>query len=185
MYNLFLVIYLIHPDNYRDLYKAIVNAFSVGCDVFHARPGGDTWFDLKGKKFEFDSIMIEYANKLIEEGRVEFENSKFKVFGVVHKFTDTWGMKHSFKKCYATATNCFISPSGIIGLCCDRRGDTSLDLCSVEEQLENLKIGWGSDKHKQIINEINLSKCPRCTYTHINELFENVIIEDKMGCDFI
>ncbi len=178
--------YLIHPSNYKELYQAIKNAKEVGCDVFHARPGGDPWFNLSSNKFQFDKEMIESANEQIEKARSEFEDDSFKVFGIVHKFTDNWEIKHSFKKCYAVSTNCFISSDGTIGLCCDRRGDKNLNISSVNKELYgDINTGWGSDKHKQIMKDIDISKCPRCTYSHVNELFENVIIHDKMLCDFI
>jgi hypothetical protein len=40
--------------------------------------------------------------------------------------------------------------------------------------------GWGSKKHWDIHSQIDVSACPRCTLGHVNEIFENVIIEDKM-----
>ena len=177
--------YLIHPENYQNIYVAIKNAHDIGCNIFHARPGGDPWFSLDGQEFKFTTEMIEEANDQIDLARKEFESDTFKVFGIVHKFTNDWKLKHSFKKCYAVATNCFISPQGVIGLCCDRRADTKLNLCSVQDQLNNSKYGWGTKFHKHIMNQINTDDCPRCTYTHINEMFENVIVEDKMLCDFI
>ncbi len=54
-------------------------------------------------------------------------------------------------------------------------------LCSHNEALEM----WGSQKHIDLVSDVNVRKCPRCTYSHINEIFENVIIKDNMGYYFI
>jgi len=183
--------YLIHPENYFDIYNAVKNAKAVGCDTFHARPGGDPWFALEGHEFAFTPTMVEEANRQLDEARKEFEDRSFKVFGVVHKFTDDWKIKHSFSRCHAASVNCHITPSGRIDLCCDRRGDPSLSLCTVEEELairegrSQEPIGWGSERHHQLINAINIKECPRCTYSHVNEIFDHVLLKDSMLCDFI
>jgi len=112
------------------------------------------------------------------------EDNNFKVYGVIHKFSDTWSPKKSFKKCYGNYyTTCYISSSAKIGLCCDLRGNPDMELCSIYDY-NNVDLGWGSAKHKAIVDRINIEQCPRCTLTHINEIFENVILQDKMMCDF-
>jgi MoaA/NifB/PqqE/SkfB family radical SAM enzyme len=173
--------YLVHPDNCHEIYEAVSLAKSVGCSVFHSRPGGDAWFNLDKGEFQFDEKSIETYSAQLELARRDFEDENFKVFGIVHKFTDGWNIKHSFNKCHATFTNCYISPKGMVGLCCDRRGDSSLELCHISEAKEM----WGSDKHKELVNNIRLNQCPRCTYTHVNEMFENVILRDNWLANFI
>ena len=174
--------YLLHPDNIDDVYGAIKMAKTMGCVSIHIRPGGYAWFeDPKDNKFIFTDAQIERVINDIDNARELFEDKNFKVFGITHKFTNDWSAKHNFKKCNAIFTNCVIYSNGEIGLCCDRRGDDNLTL----GHIDNIYEVWGSEKHLRMIDNINVSKCTRCTYSHINEIFENVILNDKMKCDFI
>lgn len=174
--------YLLHPDNINDIYDAVKLAKDLGCVSIHIRPGGYAWFEKpEDNKFIFTKKDIEKTILNIDRARSDFEDSSFKVFGITHKFSNDWKPKHNFSKCYAVGTNCVIYPNGEIGLCCDRRGDSNLTLGNID----NIKEVWGSKKHLDMIESINVNKCPRCTYSHINEIFENVIVTDKMKCNFI
>jgi hypothetical protein len=72
-----------------------------------------------------------------------------------------------------------------VHLCFDVRGKKEWILCKhYPDPREILKV-WGSEKHKKIIDSVNVSKCPRCTFGPYNEIIEKAIIEDKMFLDFI
>jgi len=167
--------YLLHPNNYKEVYQAVSLAKKIGCNIIHIRPGADPWFNRKDNFNFAKEAIIETINE-IERARTDFEDESFKIYGITHKFNPNWSIKKSFKKCYACMTTCFIDARGIIGLCCDRRGDEKIELCHINEA----KIKWSSDKHKFIQQNIDIKFCPRCTYSNVNEIFENVIIEDKM-----
>lgn len=169
--------YLIHPNNYNEIYESAKIAKDIGCNLIHIRPGGNPWFQDIG--YEFTDEMIDEALKQMERAQ-NLNSSNFKVYGITHKFNKTWAAAKSFKECWGAYTACFVAPNGTVGLCCDRRGDSTLSLGSIYDP-----SCWGSQKHIDMVKSINTQECPRCTLSHINEVFENVIIEDKMGCDFI
>lgn len=171
--------YLILPNNYSDIYLGGKIAKDLKCSLIHLRPGADPWF-MSDTNIKFSKDQINEAQLQIDKVRSNFESEEFAVFGIMHKFENDWKIKKSFKKCYATYTTCVIYPNGDIGLCCDRRGDASLTLCNINDAFEY----WGSQKHIDLVNKININICPRCTYSHINEIFENVIIDDKMLYNF-
>lgn len=173
--------YLIHPNNYNEIYDAAKIAKDIGCDLVHFRPGADPWFDIGRGEFNFTEKMVEEGKEQIERARADFEDKDFKVYGIMHKFGMNWNIKKSFHHCYAGYVTGFISSQGIFGLCCDRRGDPKVELCHISD----VKNSWGGRRHLEIMNEIDVSKCPRCTYSHVNEVFENVILEDRMMYDFI
>jgi len=171
--------FLIHPLNYREIFDASYLAKQIGCNTIHIRPGGDPWFTKKGE-FNFTKKQIETAKNLIEKSR-KLEDESFKVYGIMHKFTNTWEPRKSFVNCYAIYTTMYIAPNGKVGLCCDRRGDPILELSDID----SIDTDWGGPKHLELLNKIDVNKCPRCTYTPVNEIFENVILKDKMLYDFI
>jgi wyosine [tRNA(Phe)-imidazoG37] synthetase (radical SAM superfamily) len=172
--------FLLHPNNYKDILEATKIAKNIGCDVIHIRPGGNPWFNLQGNEFHFSHAQVQEGKEAIEEARSRYEDEFFKVFGIMHKFSMNWTVRKYFKNCYAGCVTCYIDHNGVIGLCCDRRGDDSLILGHISLYKEL----WGSEKHKEIMRTIDLLKCPRCTYSHVNEIFENVIFEDRMMYDF-
>jgi MoaA/NifB/PqqE/SkfB family radical SAM enzyme len=173
--------YLIHPLNYKEIYEAARIAKEIGCDLIHIRPGDDPWFNKGANEFALTPAQISESRALIDSARTKLEDSSFKVYGVSHKFDADWRPKKSFKNCYATLVQCLISSSAQIELCCDRRGYQGLILCSVRDARDK----WGGDKHKKMVEEIDVNQCPRCTYTHVNEIFENVVLDDRMLYDFI
>lgn len=174
--------FLIHPYNYDEIMEASEIAKEIGCDLIHLRPAGNAWFNLNHKEdIIYTQGMINVANHQIRTSKKLFEDDRFQIYNTMYKFTDQWQPNITYKKCYALYTNCYFSPDKKVRLCCDRRGDKDLELCDIGE----VKTAWGSEKHKNIVDSIDISKCPRCTYAHINEIFENVILEDRMMCNFI
>lgn len=175
--------FLAHPLNISDIYEAVRLAKKIGCRFFHMRPTGNSWDNLNQANI-FTSLHIALASAHIEQARLDFEDENFSVFGVVHKFSEDWGIRHDFKKCYATAMTAVIQPNNTIGLCCDRRGDPKLDLGTFIK-LEDIINLWGSAQHINLMRSINLHDCPRCTYEPHNQLFEQMACSDATCKNFI
>jgi len=175
--------FLGHPYNLDTIYKAVSIAKGLGCTYFHFRPAGKTWDALDCPDL-FSSTDISDASTQLENARSDFEDASFRVFGVTHKFSPSWGITNSFTKCKAVGMTCVIQPDNTVGLCCDRRGDPTLNLVRFTK-LEEITAVWSSEKHFEIMKNINLSRCPRCTYTPHNEIFEHFIDYDSTYKFFI
>jgi len=169
--------FLIHPLNIADIRNACIRADNLGCEAIHIRPGAQTWFGAGGFDFT-DGDWTDVENE-VSGARNELRDSAMRVYCVTHKFKG-WQPARTFGRCWAGYTTCVIQSNGMVGLCCDRRGDKAVDLCHYSE-LEHM---WGSKKHHEIVEGINVSACPRCTYCHINEMFERVLLNNEMLCDF-
>lgn len=172
--------FLIHPNNVKDIIAATRLSKASGCNLIHFRPGSDPWFAADRGAFSMTEQDVCAAQDDIEDARSRWEDKDFKVYGILHKFNADFTVKRSFKRCWAALTTCYISPEGNIGLCCDRRGDSGVIL----GHYKDYKKLWGSKKHLDMVAAFDVGKCPRCTYCHVNEIFENVICEDRMMCDF-
>ena len=73
-----------------------------------------------------------------------------------------------------------------MGLCCDRRGDTKLELLHDSLDVEEIEKVWGSGRHWQIFDDIDVkTQCPRCTYQPHNQIYQSVIMDDSMTYKFI
>jgi len=177
--------FLLHPLNANEIYTASINAKFIGCDVFHLRPV--CWDNLYGqshdKPISYSSV-IDTINKQIEQAQW-LENDKFQFFGIRHKFGAKLERKVNFKKCLATPMMTTFGADGNVHLCFDVRGKSEWILCKHYPDPHKILDVWNSKKHKKIIESIDPNNCPRCTFSVLQEIIEEVIIKDKMFKDFL
>ncbi|CAN2039963.1 Radical SAM domain-containing protein [Candidatus Magnetomoraceae bacterium gMMP-15] len=187
--------YLLYKDNINEIYEAAKIAKQTGCKNIHFRPAGTTWDKINTKDeitFSKDDILLfkEQINKALE-----LDDETFSVYGVTHKFSSQFKQANYFKKCYSIFMTAVIEPptennhsedAFVIGLCCDRRGDSKLELASNIVDVNDIEKLWGSKAHWKIHDKINVhNECPRCTYQPHNEIYEQVILNDSMTYKFI
>lgn len=158
--------FLIVPENYKEIYRFCALAADVGVDFVHIRPA---W--LKDDK-ELRLILPEafyYCKRAQEDFGDELD-----IFASTEKFEGHWTPR-KFGKCLATPLEAVLTATGEFIVCQDvfepRFGDYN--------KQEFWEI-WDSDEHRAAINQIDLSKCPRCVETKINEIIERVFINDEM-----
>jgi wyosine [tRNA(Phe)-imidazoG37] synthetase (radical SAM superfamily) len=187
--------YLLHPKNIPEIHEAAKIAKQVGCKNFHMRPVGIPWSDIKDESkkefYSFNEKAIEEFGKQTKMAR-ELEDENFGVFGVTHKFDNTFNPANTFKDCYAVFMTGVLMPgsdsnedSFTFGLCCDRRGDKKLLLEENITDPNNVAESWGGKKHWDIFRNLGLKSCPRCTYQPHNQIYEHVIKDDSMTYKFI
>jgi MoaA/NifB/PqqE/SkfB family radical SAM enzyme len=167
--------FLLHPLNQHEVYKAIELARDLGCHRIHIRPVSFMNFQKEEENYDVKSI-----DEQVMRGREIFENDKFKVFYVQHKFDKDMHRKFGFSKCQATPIMPIFQANGDISICIDRKADNSLVIGSHEDISQIPKI-WGGKRHKQVIADIKLSECPKCTFNRYNEQIENI---DKLDWEF-
>ena len=171
--------YLMWPDNIVDINKAAILAKKLGVRRFQVRPGDAPWFS-KNDSSIYSDYNVRYAR--MQMNRIsQLADDNFEVYTVTQNFDNKLGRKLDFSKCYAGLFNIIMYPNGDVGLCVDRRGDKDTYLCNIDE----LHEVWGSEEHKEKVANLDLSKCPRCTFRVHNLIFENVVLKDNMYCEFV
>ncbi|MDR1741136.1 MAG: radical SAM protein [Synergistaceae bacterium] len=186
--------FLLYKDNIGEVYRAAKLAKEIGCKSVHFRPAGTTWDNIGGGKgITFTSDDVALFNEQISMA-LSLDDDRFSVFGVTHKFDSQFGISNVFDKCHAVFMTAVIQPpatkaspkdSFVLGLCCDRRGDESLELLRDCEDAEYIDAVWGSEKHWAIHDAVDIRRCPRCTYQPHNQIYEQVILRDSMTYKFI
>ena len=182
--------FLAHKKNIHEIDIATKLAKEIGCKDIHIRPVGKPWYSKETNSFDDKTISMFY-DKLREAREMEDEN--FSVYGVTHKFTPDFDKKNNFAKCHALFMTSVFSPplsgdhsdSFTLCQCCDRRGDSTLELSHNLRNLNDILNAWGSINHWEMYNKLDLSKCPRCTYSPHNEIYEKVLCQDNMSINFI
>lgn len=187
--------YLLYKDNIGEMFQAAKLAKEIGCKHIHFRPAGTTWDNLNSQQgIQFTPEEIQLFNEQIRL-TLELDDEHFSVYGVTHKFNSQFDISNCFQKCYAVfMTAVIMPPSGkdvgkdafTLGLCCDRRGDSKLELGTNLEDPEQINKLWGSEAHWRLHDRIKIrGECPRCTYQPHNEIYEQVILNDSMTYKFI
>lgn len=186
---------LYNKDNIGEIYQATKLAKDIGCKNIHFRPAGTTWDKLGSEQeISFSKEDISLFQQQIQKA-LELDDDNFNVYGVTHKFSSQFNRANYFSNCYAIFMTAVIEPPSIntslkdtyvMGLCCDRRGDPKLELIKDETDIGLIQNMWGSKKHWNILDAIDVKKeCPRCTYQPHNEIYEQVILNDSMTYKFI
>jgi len=181
--------------NIGEVYQAAKLAKEIGCKNIHFRPAGTSWDKLgTDREVTFSAEDIALFEEQVKRA-MELDDESFGVYGITHKFNSQFSPANYFCKCHAVFMTAVIMPPAqadapadamVVGLCCDRRGDTKLELASQIEDPQQLLKVWGSTQHWKIHDDVNVrNECPRCTYQPHNEVFEQVILRDSMTYKFI
>jgi len=187
--------YLLYEENIGEVFAAAKLAKEIGCKSIHFRPAGTTWDKIgTPDEIQFSQEQVMLFNDQIAQAQ-ELDDEHFSVFGVTHKFNSQFGVSNCFDKCYSVFMTALVSPpatkqspknSFTVGLCCDRRGDSKLELLRDCVDIGKIEDAWGGKEHWRIHDRIDVAReCPRCTYQPHNQIFQEVILNDSMTYKFI
>lgn len=184
--------FLLYNGNIHDILPAVRMAKQLGCKNFHLRPAGISWDRIgTGRARIFDQNVLQELNDQLAMTRT-LEDERFGIYGITHKFDPELNRANHFSSCHAIfMTAVFMPPRDpqrekfCLGLCCDRRGDRSLESEEPMTNMAQVETFWGSDAHWRMFDCIDLAQCPRCTYQPHNQIFEHVIEKDSMTYKFI
>lgn len=166
--------FLVHPDNYREIYKAAKLSKELGVDYFQIKPiyylnsVKHTRIWLKAKPY------IDKALKL--------SDNKFRVFSMNYRFNDMVKAKRNYKKCRIHNYLTIIGADSKVYLCCPYRGNEKF--CLGDLKKNTFKEIWNSKRRKKVINSIDMTKCPYCRHNDYNEILEYMGGEHPHG-DFL
>jgi MoaA/NifB/PqqE/SkfB family radical SAM enzyme len=169
--------FLIHPATFRDGFAFCDLSKSIGADEVVFRP-------VSLPHMVFSRGVKRTAQFFLREGRLAFEDDKFKIYGLVSKFEREWDRAIRFKTCYASPLAGVMAADGKFYICSDRRGDMSAALGNWFPYEDFLSL-WGSEQHRELIKSIRPESCPKCSLSGVNEMAEQCFPTDTMFLDFI
>jgi len=165
--------FLVCNKNYSEVYKASENVMKTGADYIQIRP-------------VIQGITLSQANVAqaqIFKAKKKLESENFKVYGIMHRFSEVIDMEKRFTKCRATPLITNIGADGNVYICCQLRGNPKFIIGNIKEK--SFREIWSSKKHKNVINSINIEKCPVCRYIPYNELIEKIAVKDDVHRNFL
>lgn len=161
--------YLVHPENYKEIIDIAWTLDEMNVDYIQIRPL---------KNFILDEEQMEKVHSQIDSMR---EFLKIKVYESFSKMDETIRKKEKAKKCYVNQLVANVGPDGYVYVCCEQRG--KLTLGNIKDQ--HLSDIWFSKMHREILDKIDISKCPPCKYAKANEVIERVFINDELNRNFL
>ena len=156
---------IVTKENVEDIVPFSVIAATVGADFVHIRPA---WLPkgLEPALWKSAILLCQEAQKSVPALPIHYSDAKFEC--------------GSFDKCRATPLRAVTKATGEFCLCLDRTDLTFGNLTLLGPQKS-----WGNDDHIRLLKNIDRSKCPRCVFTHANEIIERAFVNQETKLELI
>jgi len=89
-----------------------------------------------------------------------------------------------YSRCWASPLALLFGVDGNCYICGDRRGQAEYALCRHDPDVEEVRRVWNTQKHHEILSQVNLDTCPRCVMGPYHNIVEKVFIKDQMCRNF-
>ncbi len=169
--------YLLFPENVEELYDGALLAKKTGVDYIHIRPVA--WENIHGGCNEPLKFDLDLVNRLLEK-TFQLEDDNFRVYGIRHKFSPALNLRRGFSRCRAAPLLVNLGADGGVYLCVDHQGCQAFRIGSHHPDPWQILDFWGGNRHRQMMEQVDLCRCPRCTFGVYNEIMEKVLIQDRM-----
>ena len=159
--------FLISEGNQYEILDACIKARDLGFKNFFVRPAAFEKLLGVNLNYAFD---VENIKKQIEEA-YKLETNYFKVFGNFGRVDEKMRAFHPYSSCHVSPLAVVMCADGYCYLCIDKRERPEVRMCKHEE----IRNYWNSKEHHDMIRNIKVSECPRCTFGNYNEQFECIM----------
>lgn len=156
--------FLVHPSNYTEVYDFCMLGYDLGVNYVEFRPVLVEGLKLNNKIV--DSVLSQIAQAK------SMEDNDFRIFTRLGRFEEQLGKDKGFIECLSTPLVMVIASDYNVYLCCQTRGDKNYILGNYG--IDSLKTIWNSPERREIVNNINVSKCLPCRYKNYNVLLEQL-----------
>lgn len=169
--------------NWREIYQAAQLVKEHGGHYLEVRPTyptdwrGDHWNDA------LTDDEVEAAKAEIQHAKTHLDDDTFRVIGMVERFDQLVETRKSFSKCWIGPLMTVIGADQNIHHCCVQRGQPFFNLGSLADK--SFKEAWAAALERDMANNVDVSKCPRCRYAGYNRIVETAFVKDGMHADFV
>jgi MoaA/NifB/PqqE/SkfB family radical SAM enzyme len=169
--------------NFQEIYAAGLAVKEHGGDYLEVRPTyptdwrGDGWNEALTPE-EVAAAKVELAH-----AQLHLNDVTFKVIGMVDRFDALHGYDKGYAKCRIGPLTTVIGADGRVWHCCVHRGVDGFEVGNVLHQ--PFREMWLHDAHRQVIEGIDVAKCPRCRYDNGNRIIEQAFLRDGMHHNFL
>lgn len=175
--------FCVMAQNWREIVRAAENVKQHGGNYIEVRPTfptdwrGDGW----GNALSDDDV--DAAKVEIAYARHRLNDTMFRVIGMVERFDKLKDATKGYGKCQIGPLMTVIGADLRGWHCCVQRGQDGFSYGSFKDKPFNAV--WLGKEHRALIDDIDVSKCPRCRYDNFNRLVQDAFEKDEMHRDFL
>lgn len=138
-------------------------------------------WDMVGKSDEYVSLTDEEAD--LYESHIQVLRRHYPHLEITMPLEryDRSSRKHVPKRCTGGAVNFVTLWNGDVMLCSDHRTNPAMRLCHISEFDEH----WGGERHKQMLADVDVNKCPRCSFFLHDRIVDEYVYGDVSNQFFI
>lgn len=169
--------------NLKEIRQAARRVKDTGANYLEVRPVFPTEWRGGGFGNPLTEAMVDEARDELESAKRECDGDGFRVIGMIRRFEQVTDKTKPYKSCHIGPITTVINADGNIYHCCVQRGMPQFVAGSV--LTAPFKDVWLSAQHRQMIADIDVSKCPSCRYDGYNQLIEEAFLSDAMHKEFL
>jgi len=167
--------YLVHPRNTQEIFALCSKMKEIGADYVQIRPACNLNKEERDMIAASSKSQIEHSLKLI--------TNDFHVFPILHRFDEILSLNRGYDSCYGHALVGIICADCNVYLCCQLKGDQKFILGNINEK--SFKEIWNSKARREVIRNLDISKCPPCRYNKYNEIMDYLADNDDQHSEFL
>lgn len=164
--------YVVTVENIPETAKFVKLGEKLGCDFIHFRP-------CYYKDDEQNAKLREsFLSATLKMKQIASKTIKPSIYWVDYKFSGFWTSRN-YSKCRATPLQAVLSATGEFIVCQDvfiRFGDYNK---------QSFNEVWFSEEHKNAMEKIDITRCPRCVENFHNEVIEHMFLDNECRNELI
>lgn len=176
----------IFDSNVQEIQLAAQRLKEIGADYVEVRPVyPTTWRGGRQDDSGLSDSNVDEAKGNIVAAKHLYEDETFRVIGMVDRFDAVQAFRHRdfYDKCRITHLSTVISSDGHVYACCVHRGLKAFSAGSVLSK--SFREVWDSEQHEQMVESIDIDRCPKCRYVGLNSAIQHAFVKDGMHANFI
>lgn len=175
--------FCVQSANYREIYQAARDVKEAGGDYLEVRPVFPTEWRGDGFGRSLTDEEVELAQVEIRHAQNHLDGDGFRVIGMVERFEKLLAPGKDYARCHIGPLMTVIGAEGSIWHCCVQRGQEAFRVGSITEG--PFLDQWMTERHRRVLADIDVSRCPRCRYDGYNRIIEQAFLRDGMHKDFL
>jgi MoaA/NifB/PqqE/SkfB family radical SAM enzyme len=175
--------FCVMDQNWKEIYAAAKAVKDAGGNYLEVRPTFPTDWRGDGWGNALSPENVDGAKVELEHARQHLQDDHFSVIGLIDRFDAIAAPEKRYSACRIGPLVTVIGADGRLWHCCVQRGQEFFNIASVADK--SFKDAWNDAHERNMSDNIDLSKCPRCRHDGANRIIEDAFIADKMHASFL
>jgi radical SAM protein with 4Fe4S-binding SPASM domain len=169
--------------NHHEISRGAERVKATGANYLEVRPVFPNEWRGGGFGNPLTEEHVEKARTALAEAKATHDGDGFRVIGMIHRFDQVADRTKPYEKCHIGQLTTVINADGNIYHCCQQRGMPNFVVGNVLTQ--SFQDAWLTTMHRQMMANIDVTRCPPCRYDGFNQIIEEAFMQDGLHSNFI